>query len=330
MLKKELLISNIQLPTKILIFAKSYKSSLKMLGRRQIREKVVQTLYSYHQNPIKTDVLEKNMFTEIEKIYHLYIYQLNFLVALKDLAENQIEIAKNKYIKTEEDLNPNLKFVNNQVLLQLEQNEERLSFTSKHKNLNWELHDDLLVKTFQRIVAGKRYQDYMEDNNLSFEDDQKFIGKLFLRYIAENEDFHDRLEAMELSWADDFHIANSMVQKTIGFMKQDQPSHTLIKMIKDLDDRNFAKKLLIQSISHWDSIEKKVEERLENWDLDRISLMDKIILIAAISELDFFPLTPARVIINEFIEISKVFATEKSQIFVNGILDKYTKDISRA
>jgi N utilization substance protein B len=121
-----------------------------------------------------------------------------------------------------------------------------------------------------------------------------------------------------------------MVQKTIGFMKQDQPSHTLIKMIKDLDDRNFAKKLLIQSISHWDSIEKKVEERLENWDLDRISLMDKIILIAAISELDFFPLTPARVIINEFIEISKVFATEKSQIFVNGILDKYTKDISRA
>jgi N utilization substance protein B len=330
LLKKELLISNIQLPTKILIFAKSYKSSLKMLGRRQIREKVVQTLYSYHQNPIKTDVLEKNMFTEIEKIYHLYIYQLNFLVALKDLAENQIEIAKNKYIKTEEDLNPNLKFVNNQVLLQLEQNEERLSFTSKHKNLNWELHDDLLVKTFQRIVAGKRYQDYMEDSNLSFEDDQKFIGKLFLRYIAENEDFHDRLEAMELSWADDFHIANSMVQKTIGFMKQDQPSHTLIKMIKDLDDRNFAKKLLIQSISHWDSIEKKVEERLENWDLDRISLMDKIILIAAISELDFFPLTPARVIINEFIEISKVFATEKSQIFVNGILDKYTKDISRA
>ena len=301
-----------------------------MLGRRQIREKVVQTLYSYHQNPIKTDVLEKNMFTEIEKIYHLYIYQLNFLVALKDLAENQIEIAKNKYIKTEEDLNPNLKFVNNQVLMQLEQNEERLSFTSKHKNLNWELHDDLLVKTFQRIVAGKRYQDYMEDSNLSFEDDQKFIGKLFLRYIAENEDFHDRLEAMELSWADDFHIANSMVQKTIGFMKQDQPSHTLIKMIKDLDDRNFAKKLLIQSINHWDSIEKKVEERLENWDLDRISLMDKIILIAAISELDFFPLTPARVIINEFIEISKVFATEKSQIFVNGILDKYTKDISRA
>ena len=192
------------------------------------------------------------------------------------------------------------------------------------------MHDELLVKTFQRIVAGKRYQDYMQSDELSFEDDQKFVGKLFLRYVAENEDLHDRLEGLEISWGDDFHITNSMVQKTIGFLKENQPTHTLIKTIKDEEDRAFAKKLLLQSISHWDITEKKVEERLENWDLDRISLMDKILLIAAISEIDFFPLTPARVIINEYIEISKVFATDRSQIFVNGILDKYTKDISRA
>ena len=301
-----------------------------MLGRRQIREKVVQTLYSYHQNPIKTDVLEKNMFTEIEKIYYLYIYQLNFLVALKDLAERQIEIGKNKFIKTEEDLNPNMKFVNNQVFLQLDQNEERLSFNSKHKKYQWDLHDELLVKTFQRIVASKRYHKYMAEESLSFEEDQKFVGKLFLKYVAENEDFHERLEELELSWADDFHISNSMIQKTIGFMKQNQPSHTLIKMLKDEEDRHFAKKLLLQSISHWENSEKKIKERLENWDLERISLMDRLILITAITEIDNFPLTPAKVIINEYIEVSKVFATDRSQIFVNGILDKYTKDISRA
>lgn len=121
-----------------------------------------------------------------------------------------------------------------------------------------------------------------------------------------------------------------MIQKTIGFLKEQQPTHTLIKTIKDEEDRAFAKKLLFQSIIHWEATEKKVEERLENWDLDRISLMDKILLISAISELDFFPLTPARVIINEYIEIAKVFATDRSQIFINGILDKYTKDINRA
>ena len=300
-----------------------------MLGRRQIREKVVEAVYSYYQNPVKADVLEKNMFSQIDKIYHLYIYQLNFLVALKALAEKQIETGKNKYIKTEDNLNPNQKFINNQVLNMLEENTERLSFTSKHQELKWELHDELLVKTFQRMTAGKRYQDFMKEAGNSFEEDQKFIGKLFLRYVAENEDFHDHVEGLELSWADDFHISNSMIQKTIGFFKENEPSHTLIKMIKDEEDREFAGKLLKQTLNHWEETEKKLEGRLENWDIERISLIDKIILVTAICELDFFPLTPGRVIINEYIEISKVFSTDRSNIFINGILDKYTKDINR-
>ncbi len=214
-------------------------------------------------------------------------------------------------------------------MLKIEENDERLSFTSKHQELKWDVYDELLVKTFQRMTAGKRYQDFMNEEGYSFEEDQKFIGKLFLRYIAENEDFHDHVEAKELSWADDFHISNSMIQKTIGFFRENEPSHTLIKMIKDEQDREFARKLLKESLNHWEEIEKKLEERLENWDLERVSLLDKIILIAAIAELDYFPLTPARVIINEYIEISKVFSTDRSNIFINGILDKYTRDINR-
>ncbi len=300
-----------------------------MLGRRQIREKVVGSLYSYQQNPIKFDILEKNMFSEIEKIYHLYIYQLNFLVGLKALAEKQMEIGKNKYIKTEENSNPNQKFIGNQVLKKIEENDERLSFTSKHQDLKWDINHELLVKTFQRMTAGKRYQDFMKEDGYSFEDDQKFIGKLFLRYIAENDDFHEHLEEKEMSWADDYHIANSMMQKTIGFLKENEPSHTLIKMIKDEDDRDFARKLLKEALNHWEETEKKIGSMLDNWDLERISLLDKIILIAAISELNYFPLTPGRVIINEYIEICKVFSSDRSNIFINGILDKYTKDLNR-
>ena len=190
-----------------------------MLGRRQIREKVVESLYSYYQNPIRFEMVEKNLFSQINKIYNLYIYTINFMVGLKSLTEDQIEIGKNKYIKTDENENPNQKFVRNQILIQLENNEERRSFTDKNKYLLWDRNDEILVKTFQRIKAGKRYQDYMQDEEISFVDDQKFIGKLFLRYVAENTDLHDRFEEKEMSWADDFHIANSMIQKTIGFMK---------------------------------------------------------------------------------------------------------------
>ncbi|KQS94275.1 transcription antitermination factor NusB [Chryseobacterium sp. Leaf394] len=300
-----------------------------MLGRRQIREKVVESVYSYCQNPIKFDVLEKNMFSSIEKIYHLYIYELNFLVALKDLAENQIEISKNKYLKTDSDTNPNQKFINNQVLKKLEENPERLFFTGLHKDLKWDLHDDLLKKTFQRMTSGKRYQDFMKEEGYSFEADQKFIGKLFLRYMAENEDFQDYISDKELSWSDDVHIANSMVQKTIGFLKEDQESKTLIKMIKDQDDKAFAGKLLRETLNGWENTEKVLTERLENWDLERVAVMDKVILSCAISEIDKFPLTPSRVIINEYIEIAKVFATDRSNIFINGILDKYCKDLNR-
>lgn len=300
-----------------------------MLGRRQIREKIVETLYSYYQNPIKYDVLEKKMFLDISKIYHLYIYEINFLVGLKRFAEDQIEIGKNKFLKTNADENPNQKFVCNQVLIQLEDNEERKSFSSKHKDLIWDPNDELLVKTFQRIKAGKRYQEYMADETISFEDDQKFIGKLFLRYVAENTDLHDRFEEKEMSWADDFHIANSMIQKTIGFMKEGEASHTLIRMLKDDEDEAFATKLLRSSLNNWEETEKKLGERLLNWDLERIALIDRIILIAAITEMDQFPATASRIIINEYLDISKIYGTEKSNIFINGILDKYTKDLNR-
>ena len=300
-----------------------------MLGRRQIREKVVESLYSYYQNPIRFEMVEKNLFSQINKIYNLYIYTINFMVGLKSLTEDQIEIGKNKYIKTDENENPNQKFVRNQILIQLENNEERRSFTDKNKYLLWDRNDEILVKTFQRIKAGKRYQDYMQDEEISFVDDQKFIGKLFLRYVAENTDLHDRFEEKEMSWADDFHIANSMIQKTIGFMKEDEASHTLIKMLKDDEDEDFARKLLSNSLNNWEDTEKKLESKLLNWDLERISLMDRIILVAAITELDSFPLTASRIIINEYIDVSKVYGTEKSHIFINGILDKYTKDLDR-
>ncbi|MDL1913505.1 MAG: transcription antitermination factor NusB [Bergeyella sp.] len=300
-----------------------------MLGRRQIREKVIENTYAYYQNPIDHTVAEKNLFSSISKIFSLYIYELNFFLGLRHLAEEQIEIHRKKFFKSPSAIHPHEKFIQNKILLRIENNPERISFTEKHKELVWDLHEDILLKTFQKMIAGKRYQDYIKEPHASFFEDQKFIGKIFLRYMAENEDFHSFLEDKELGWSDDFHIANSMIQKTIGFMQEDKDDLTLLKMLKDEQDREFAKNLLKFTLENCKTTEKILEQRLENWGIDRISLLDKIILVTAISELDHFPLTPSKVIINEYIEISKVFSTEKSNIFVNGILDKYTKDKNR-
>ncbi len=300
-----------------------------MLGRRQIREKVTQAVYAYYQNPIKVDVLEQNMFSEIEKIYYLYIYQLNFIIALKEVAERQIENDRNRYIIAEKHINPNRKFIDNQVINKLGENEERLQFTSLHSELKWDIDNEFLRKTFQKIITGKRYNDYMNSDDYSFDGAQKFIAKLFLKYVAENESFHQYVEDKELFWADDIHISNTMVQKTIGMLKEEEPSDRLIRVIKNEEDRSFASKLLRDSLKNLESTEEKIKERLENWDISRVSTMDKVILVLAITELDNFPFTPLKIIVNEYIEIAKTFSTNKSNIFVNGVLDKYSRDINR-
>ena len=300
-----------------------------MLGRRQIREKVTQAVYAYYQNPIKVDVLEQNMFSEIEKIYYLYIYQLNFIIALKEVAERQIENDRNRYIIAEKHINPNRKFIDNQVINKLGENEERLQFTSLHSELKWDIDNEFLRKTYQKIITGKRYNDYMNSDDYSFDGAQKFIAKLFLKYVAENELFHQYVEDKELFWADDIHISNTMVQKTIGMLKEEEPSDRLIRVIKNEEDRSFASKLLRDSLKNLESTEEKIKERLENWDISRVSTMDKVILVLAITELDNFPFTPLKIIVNEYIEIAKTFSTNKSNIFVNGVLDKYSRDINR-
>ena len=300
-----------------------------MLGRRQIREKVTQAVYAYYQNPIKVDVLDQNIFSEIEKIYYLYIYQLNFIIALKEVAERQIENDRNRYIIAEKHINPNRKFVDNQVINKLEENVERLHFTSLHTELKWDIDNEFLRKTYQKIITGKRYNDYMNSDDYSFDGAQKFIAKLFLKYVAENESFHQYVEDKELFWADDIHISNTMVQKTIGMLKEEESSDRLIRVIKNEEDRSFASKLLRDSLKNLESTEEKIKGRLENWDISRVSTMDKVILVLAITELDNFPFTPLKIIVNEYIEIAKTFSTNKSNIFVNGVLDKYSRDINR-
>ena len=300
-----------------------------MLGRRLIIEKVTQAVDAYYQNQITVDVLEQNMFSEIEKIYYLYIYQLNFIIALKEVAERQIENDRNRYIIAEKHINPNRKFVDNQVINKLEENVERLHFTSLHTELKWDIDNEFLRKTYQKIITGKRYNDYMNSDDYSFDGAQKFIAKLFLKYVAENESFHQYVEDKELFWADDIHISNTMVQKTIGMLKEEESSDRLIRVIKNEEDRSFASKLLRDSLKNLESTEEKIKGRLENWDISRVSTMDKVILVLAITELDNFPFTPLKIIVNEYIEIAKTFSTNKSNIFVNGVLDKYSRDINR-
>ncbi len=91
------------------------------------------------------------------------------------------------------------------------------------------------------------------------------------------------------------------------------------------DARLFARELAGRTVDNLSPIDSVIREQVENWDLDRVAVIDKNILRMAVSEMLYFPDVPLKVSIDEAIELAKKFSTEKSGKFVNGILDPISK-----
>jgi len=301
-----------------------------MLGRRQLREKAMQAIYAWKTSGEDADqrIIEKNMLRGVDQIYDLYIYLLNLLLFQKNIAEHKIELAKNKNFTTESDLNPNLKFVSNAIFRILDENEELNGYTSKNKQLSWDLLDTYPNHIFKEITGSEEYARYMDNPDRSFEEDKAFITDIFEKYIAPNEGLHEWLEEINIHWADDVHIANSMVMATLkSFISRSDGKIKLFKVYKDDEDREFIIDLFRKTIRNSEETRKTIEEKATNWELDRIAVLDLVLLQMALTEFQFFANIPPKVTLNEYIELSKTYSTEKSKIFVNGILDRSLKEM---
>ncbi|WP_395093683.1 transcription antitermination factor NusB [Vaginella massiliensis] len=273
-------------------------------------------------------IVEKNMLQGIDQIYDLYIYLLNTLLIQKDIAQNKIEIAKTKNLPTQEDLNPNLKFVNNRILHFLSINNELQTYNANNSQLTWDIYDTYPNNIFKSLVESDLYKDYMANPNSSLTEDKEFITKFFIDFIADNDSLSDWFEGIQIYWADDLHIANTMVYNTIqSFTAKSHENLRLFKVYKDDDDEQFVSDLFRRVLQHQSETKKIIGELAENWELDRIAAIDLIILEMAITEFKYFPSIPTKVSINEYIELAKNYSTEKSRIFVNGILDKSLKKL---
>lgn len=290
----------------------------------------MQNIYAY--NCLGTSgeerMVEKNMMKSIDQIYDLYIYLLNLIKVQKDIAEHKIDLAKSKNFPTKEDLNPNLKFVNNKVFRILEQNLELSRYSNDNKNLLWDIYDSYPNNIYKSLIESDLYKNYMSNETNSFAEDLDFISSVFVEFIAEYEDLHDYLEGIQITWADDVHIANAMVHTTLkSFRESSSPLISLFKVYKDLDDKKFTEELFRKTIRHQSETKKIIDEKAQNWELDRIATIDLIVLEMALTEFLYFPNIPAKVTINEYIELAKNYSTEKSRVFVNGILDKTLKEL---
>lgn len=307
-----------------------------MLNRRFLRIKVLQALYAFIESG-ETNVNNgiKNLLESIDKLYELFIWQLSFLVETKRFADNKITENKHKYIPTYDDLNPNMKYVNNRLLNVIEDNVDFRKHEADLK-INWaDEHQDVVKNYYNMMKDTPEYKKYMADNTDKFDNDRKFIITMVANYFADLEVLQDFYEDKSIYFCDDYHLVSSMLIEFFSKMKNFGIDSKLPEIYKTENadnnaDEKFIQDLFCETLGHSDEFGKLIADNTNNWEKERICLMDMIILKMALTEFVCFPFIPVKVTMNEYIEISKYFSTPKSKIFINGILDKLAKKLTDA
>jgi N utilization substance protein B len=237
-------------------------------------------------------------------------------------AENRIDIARDKKMPNPEDLNPNTRFIENQIISKLRENLFIKSFVNNHK-ISWSNQPELVKVLYNDLVKVDFYKDYMNAETVSFEDDKKFVYELLSGFILNSEEFYNGLEEQSIFWNDEADYVVSMAGKTVKKFKAGSgPQTPLMPVYNNEEDADFAKQLFRKVVVNRKEYEKLIEQYTKNWDFDRIAFMDILILMLAMAEIQEFESIPVKVTFNEYIEISKLYSTEKSSVFINGILDK--------
>ncbi len=301
-----------------------------MLNRRHIRVKVMQSIYAMHQHQSDNlDKEEKFLFQSIENTQNLYLLLLSALIEIKKKEEEYIDLASKKHLATKEERNPNLKFINNKVLVLLTESEALETALDDNNINNWKLNDDIILGLIDAIKESQLYQNYMQKPVGSFEEDKNFIVDLYTEVIAPSDRLYDYLEDHKLTWLDDLPAINTLIVKQIKQLKGENDTLVIPKVYKDEDDKDFVKNLFRKTVLNELELSKEYIDKTPNWDVERIAEIDTIILKMAICELLKFPSIPTKVTINEYLEIAKEYSTPKSSIFINGILDNLVKEFTQ-
>jgi len=299
-----------------------------MINRVLIRLKIIQIIYAYYQNDSKNlDAAEKELLFSLSKAYDLYNYLLLLMVGVTEYALKRIENGKIKKLATDEDLNPNMRFVENKFIQQLQSNKMLLEYAHRQKR-TWNDHEEFLKSLYEKIQATDIYKEYMAKGSTTYLEDRDFWRKLYKALICANEDLDRLMEEMSLYWNDDKEIVDSFVLKTINrFDETEGADQELLPEFKDEDDRSFAIRLFRRSILNCDEYRKLINENTRNWDLNRVAFMDVIIMQVALAEIMSFSNIPISVSLNEYVDIAKYYSTPKSGAFVNGTLDGIVKSL---
>jgi len=262
------------------------------------------------------------MLRDVEQIYNLYIWILMIPDELISIMHNDESGKLN---------NVNKIFIENQIV-QLLRNNNRFQKSILDNRLTWDKERNLLYNWFKNVVnIDLDYKSYIEgkkEKKDNFITDKKLLLHLYKDLLFKSEAFHDFMESVDLNWTEDQNIIKSMISKTFKKLDvKDEDVDLAVLSNNWEEDRSFFEKLFEIAVKKDKEFDKLIAEKSQNWDIERMAIMDKIILKMAISEMIYFPSIPVKVSINEYIELSKNYSTPKSKKFVNGILDVLSEEL---
>ena len=299
-----------------------------MLSRRLLRVKVMQMVYAFNKRgDVSIQEMEKELFHSISKSYELYHYLLLLITDIHAHAVNRIEKGKSKKIPSPADLNPNTRFIDNKLLLQLATNPHMLQY-QEDSGISWANNADVIRSVYKQVIESNLYEDYMELGTTTYDEDKKFIVKLVEKVIAQYEPLYAQIEEQSIFWNDEAEFIVSMVIKTVKEFEEERGDKQVFQNeFKDADDKDFVARLFRKSLLNQKEFVALIKKYAQNWDLDRVAYMDIVLMQIALSEILEFPNIPVKVSLNEYIELAKHYSTPKSSLFINGILDKVVEHL---
>lgn len=295
-----------------------------MINRVLIRAKVVQMLYAYmvSKDSMTLTTAKKELTKSLDKSYELYNALLKLMIELTDVQDLRLDEAKHKFLPTEEDLNPNMRFVENEFVKRLRADQTLADFVDD-KKINWR-DDELFVRLLlDKILRSEEYQEYMEMHKTSLVRDGEVWYQLMKKVVLPDENLLEHLQSMSVYYTDDdLQIMGQFVMKTIRRF-EDEEAQPILPQYKNDDDSKFGEQLFSKAVAEMEENNSYIDQfvKTEKWDVERIALMDRVVMCTALTEIRNYPSIPVNVSLNEYIELAKDYSTPRSGQFVNGILN---------
>jgi len=295
-----------------------------MINRVLIRAKVVQMLYAYmvSKDSMTLTTAKKELKKSLDKSYELYNALLKLMIELTDVQDLRLDEAKHKFLPTEEDLNPNMRFVENEFVKRLRADQTLADFVDD-KKINWR-DDELFVRLLlDKILRSEEYQEYMEMPKTSLVRDGEVWYQLMKKVVLPDENLLEHLQSMSVYYTDDdLQIIGQFVMKTIRRF-EDEEAQPILPQYKNDDDSKFGEQLFSKAVAEMEENNSYIDQfvKTEKWDVERIALMDRVVMCTALTEIRNYPSIPVNVSLNEYIELAKDYSTPRSGQFVNGILN---------